>query len=463
MANKLKHHGTNTTLVSTSEMYSRIISNIGDINLLIDLKGKILKINLPNKNINKNLNSWLNKNIFDFLTIESKEKLDLQITSLTEINILSTKGFELNHVSTDTGEFPVRYKGFKTEDKKNIILIGNDLSQIAEVQKRFVNSQLALEREYSKFRSFETKYKALIEFSEEALVILDASLGNILDLNNPAAKLLKQKKEKLIGINLSKIFNYENEKEFIEKLKSDKINKSDFVYINEKNKNNIILHSSVFRAENEICIIVRLEKTLKEDSSENEFINILNKFYEKTRDGIVFTNKMGIIKYVNDSFLSLCKSENQQLIVDRPFSEFLARGIVDLKVLIEATLENGSTMPFKTQLISNFDIRTDIEISSTYTSTKFGEYICFIISYKPNENEINTSDNVVSEKATRKITKLVGSAPLKDLVADTSDIVEKICIETALEMTKNNRVATAEMLHLSRQSLYVKLRKHNLL
>ena len=201
MANKLKHHGTNTTLVSTSEMYSRIISNIGDINILIDLKGKILKINLPNKNINKNLNSWLNKNIFDFLTIESKEKLDLQITSLTEINILSTKGFELNHVSTDTGEFPVRYKGFKTEDKKNIILIGNDLSQIAEVQKRFVNSQLALEREYSKFRSFETKYKALIEFSEEALVILDASLGNILDLNNPAAKLLKQKKEKLIGIN----------------------------------------------------------------------------------------------------------------------------------------------------------------------------------------------------------------------------------------------------------------------
>ena len=107
----------------------------------------------------------------------------MQITSLTEININSTKGFELNHVSTDTGEFPVRYKGFKTEDKKNIILIGNDLSQIAEVQKRFVNSQLALEREYSKFRSFETKYKALIEFSEEALVILDASLGNILDLN----------------------------------------------------------------------------------------------------------------------------------------------------------------------------------------------------------------------------------------------------------------------------------------
>ena len=463
MANKLKHHVTNANLVSTSGMYSRIISNIGDINLLIDLKGKILTINLPNKNINKNLNCWLNKNIFDFLTIESKEKLDMQITSLSEINKFSTKGIELNHVSPETGEFPIRYKGFKTEDKKNIILIGNDLSQIAEIQKKFVNSQLALEREYSKFRSFETKYKALIEFSEEALVILHASLGNILDLNNPAAKLLKQKKEKLIGVNFSKIFNYQNEKEFIEKLKSNEINNPNFFYTNEMNKNGIVFHSSVFRAENEVCILVRLEKPLKVNSSENEFNNILNNFYEKTRDGIVFTNKMGIIKYVNDSFLSLCKSENQQLIIDRPFSEFLARGIVDLKVLIEATLENGSTMPFKTQLISNFDIRTDIEISSTNTSTKFGEFICFIISYKPNENELNNNDNVVSEKATRKITKLVGSAPLKDLVADTSDIVEKICIETALEITKNNRVATAEMLHLSRQSLYVKLRKYNLL
>ena len=42
MANKLKHHVTNANLVSTSDMYSKIISSIGDVNFLIDLKGKIL-------------------------------------------------------------------------------------------------------------------------------------------------------------------------------------------------------------------------------------------------------------------------------------------------------------------------------------------------------------------------------------------------------------------------------------
>ena len=53
----------------------------------------------------------------------------------------------------------------------------------------------------------------------------------------------------------------------------------------------------------------------------------------------------------------------------------------------------------------------------------------------------------------------VGSATLKDIVADNTDVVEKMCIETAIELTNNTRVAAAEMLGLSRQSLYVKLRR----
>jgi DNA-binding NtrC family response regulator len=60
------------------------------------------------------------------------------------------------------------------------------------------------------------------------------------------------------------------------------------------------------------------------------------------------------------------------------------------------------------------------------------------------------------------VSELVGSATLKEIVGETNDMIEKICIETALEMTKNNRAAAAEMLGLSRQSLYVKLRKFDL-
>ena len=55
--------------------------------------------------------------------------------------------------------------------------------------------------------------------------------------------------------------------------------------------------------------------------------------------------------------------------------------------------------------------------------------------------------------------ELVGSATLKEIVTDTTDVIEKICIEAALEITNNNRAAAADLLGLSRQSLYVKLSK----
>ena len=72
-------------------------------------------------------------------------------------------------------------------------------------------------------------------------------------------------------------------------------------------------------------------------------------------------------------------------------------------------------------------------------------------------------DTGSGSEANRKVVELVGSASLKEIVAQTTDVVEKMCIETAVALTKNNRVAAAEMLGLSRQSLYVKLRKFGLL
>ena len=57
------------------------------------------------------------------------------------------------------------------------------------------------------------------------------------------------------------------------------------------------------------------------------------------------------------------------------------------------------------------------------------------------------------------MTELVGRLPLKDIVRETTDLIEQLCIEAALELTGDNRASAAEMLGLSRQSLYIKLRR----
>jgi DNA-binding NtrC family response regulator len=52
--------------------------------------------------------------------------------------------------------------------------------------------------------------------------------------------------------------------------------------------------------------------------------------------------------------------------------------------------------------------------------------------------------------------------PLKDIVRETADVIERLCIEAALKLTGDNRASAAEMLGLSRQSLYVKLHRYGM-
>lgn len=57
---------------------------------------------------------------------------------------------------------------------------------------------------------------------------------------------------------------------------------------------------------------------------------------------------------------------------------------------------------------------------------------------------------------------LVGHVSLREIVRETTDAIERQCIEAALELTRDNRALAAGILGLSRQSLYVKLRRYGL-
>ena len=53
-------------------------------------------------------------------------------------------------------------------------------------------------------------------------------------------------------------------------------------------------------------------------------------------------------------------------------------------------------------------------------------------------------------------------SPSRNIVREATDVIERLCIEAALKLTGDNRASAAEMLGLSRQSLYVKLRRYGL-
>ena len=60
------------------------------------------------------------------------------------------------------------------------------------------------------------------------------------------------------------------------------------------------------------------------------------------------------------------------------------------------------------------------------------------------------------------LTDRIGKTTLKGLVRETADVVERHYIDAALELTNGNRTAAAQLLGVSRQSLYSKISRHEI-
>ncbi len=166
---------------------------------------------------------------------------------------------------------------------------------------------------------------------------------------------------------------------------------------------------------------------------------------------------------MNEAFLELTNAAHALNLKGRSLGDFLHRGNVDLRVLLENAARVGHIRLYSTKMAGEYGAPRTVEISATYLSDAEHPGYAFILRDASRADAVRVTPAPVGEENVKSVMELVGSATLKEIVAETTDVVERMCIETALELTSNNRVAAAEMLGLSRQSLYVKLRKYVLL
>jgi len=183
---------------------------------------------------------------------------------------------------------------------------------------------------------------------------------------------------------------------------------------------------------------------------------------ETLPEGFVVTDMNGEILKANDAFLDMAQVGTEEQIKGRSINRWVGRSSVDLNVLMANLKEHGSVRFFATVLRNELGSSIDIEISAV--SVEDGEIPCigFIIRNLEGRVTLPETRAGTGPRSVEQLSKLVGRVPLKDLVQESTDIIESMCIEAALELTGDNRASAAEMLGLSRQSLYVKLRRHGL-
>lgn len=447
----------------------KLIEQASDIAVLVDSDNIVKAISVnPEAPSLGCLDHWIGRDFCSFLMDDSREKFLGRVNLMRSDPDSFPRPVELNHVDNASWEFPVRYTLHRDSSSGGVLLLGRDMQPLAEIQQKLVREQVARDRELEKFRGIETCYRVVLEASETPLVLVEPESGRIRDINSAAARLLGSKRDTLTGNAFAQAFEGQRRSAFMEQLRnsasSDEITGVEVVV--RRNGRLMRLSPDFFRASGEVVMLCRMIPIEDDDAARPESSQALSALFEATSDAIVLIDANGVIRDANEGFLVLSDAAQLRDVQDRSMADFLSRGTVDLKLILDNTRKTGRMRSYSAQIQSIVGTRASVDISAARLRGRSNDLGIGLIIRDVTPRDIGAVDDAaaaVSEEAMKNVMDLVGTASLKELVSATSDVVEKMCIETAVRLTNNNRVAAAEMLGLSRQSLYVKLRKYGFL
>ena len=191
--------------------------------------------------------------------------------------------------------------------------------------------------------------------------------------------------------------------------------------------------------------------------------SILLKYFDAAPDGLVITESDGRVVRANPAFIEMAQLGSAEQSRGELLDRWLGRAGVDFSVALANLRQNGSIKLFSTALRGEHGAATEVEVSAV--SLADGDHRSgFGFAIRNVEKRLSASSPSARElpRSVAQLTELIGRVPLRDLVREATDVIEKLSIEAALELTGDNRASAAEMLGLSRQSLYVKLRRFGL-
>ncbi len=444
------------------EFFGDIVATAADMALVVAESGRIISVttNPLNSGLGR-IEHWEGRDVREFLAPDSVQKVENQLVAVLRNLANRPDAIEVNHQDGAYWDFPVRYTLHPTGRDGRVLMLGRDMRPLAELQQRLVKAQLALEKDYENQRQHETRYRVLMAQVADAVVMVDAGTGRITDINPPAARALNGTTQSLVGTAFTQCFEGRRRAEFIDALSAAS---SRGAAIPEKatlrdGGGAVSIRAHLFRNGGERTLLCRIEAPELAPSNGDETAEQAVAVLAATQDGLVCTSRTGAIEQVNDAFLAMVGAGTPSQVEDRDFADFLVRGTIDMKVLTD----RDRPRIFATRLRAESGMDLPVEI--TVADLPDGGH-GFLLrdaaggsGLRANSNEALLPDSGSQTQATG----LVGSVPLRDIVASMTDVIEKQCIEAAIDLTNNNRVAAAEMLGLSRQSLYVKLRKYDLL
>ncbi len=445
-----------------------LIATAADVAMIIDQTGIIRDMAFNNDEFAQGLegaNKWLGHPWADIVASESRNKVEKILSQAASgvepqwrhINYAGPRG---------APPIPVLCCAVKADKHGLLVVFGRDLRSISALQQQLVDAQQSMERDYSKLRHVETRYRLLFQISSEPVLIVDVATQRVLELNPAASRLFGRIGKRLVGRSFAATFSREDAQSVQALLtgvsaagRADSIRaKLDGI------DNEVLVSASLFRQDTSSLFLVRLTPAHQKGTSPAAAAStsILVKLVESAPDGFVVTDLEGQILMANEAFLEMAQLANQEQAVSESIERWLGRSGVDLGVLLSNLRQRGSVRLYATTLRGEHGIQSNVEISAVSAMNDDKQCLGFTIRSIGRRLKSELPAPQELPRSVEQLTALVGRVSLKELVREATDLIERLAIEAALRLTGDNRASAAEILGLSRQSLYVKLRRYGL-
>ncbi|MDP2412180.1 MAG: transcriptional regulator PpsR [Pseudolabrys sp.] len=448
-----------------TETTAKIIAAAADIALVVDGSEVILDTTFSRPGLKSDLANaadWSGRTWTETVTEESRPKVKMLLeAAATEA---PAKWRNLSHPATAGGEIPLLYTAVRLR-KDRYLAIGRDMRALADLQHRLVEAQTSMERDYSRLRHAETRYRVLFHTTSEPVLIVDAVSETVVEANPAATQLFGVPAGRL----LSRNFPSALEPASVHALKSlagairNGQTVDDIRLRLAGSTDDLVAAVVPFRQTAGMLFLLRFIQPGGDTAgARTSLANLkLLAFMRRSPDGYVVVDQSGRIQVANAAFVQMAQLVSEDQAHGEMIDRWLGRSGVDMSVMIANLRHHETVTLFATIMRGEYGASTDVEVSGF---SLIGEQPSFGLAVRNVGRRLGEAAQGPHPvpRTVEQLKELIGRVSLKEMVRESTDMIEKLCIEAALELTGDNRASAAEMLGLSRQSLYVKLRRYGM-
>ena len=452
-----------------AETAATLVATASDVAIVMDRAGVIQDMAFQKTDLSLELEGygrWLGRPWSDTVSSDSQPKVDSLLRD-AEKNVAS--GWrQLTHQTAQGRDVPILYATVRLGGGDKIVALGRDLRAVAALQQRLVDAQMSMERDYARLRFAETRYRLLFQTSGEPVLILDGGTHRIVEANPAAMTLFESGGKRAVGRPFGDMFG-PSARPRIQAFLTDLRNFSRAEDIEAEladQGGRVVASAAVFRQEASTLLLVRLAPVRtaplskgKAPAAPARSDTRVADFIQASPDGFVLVDSSARIISANPTFVEMIQLPDEEKARGASLDQWFGRQGVDLDVMIANLRQHGSVRLFATVLRGEQGATRDVEASGVAMGQGKNATFGFTIRDVGRRLAAAPRSGQDLPHSAEQLTELIGRVPLKDLVRETTDVIEKLCIEAALELTGDNRASAAEVLGLSRQSLYVKLRR----